>query len=61
MVRKWSVAGACRVEMVTHFLDDGIVGGGGIVADAVDDLEGLLGLGVDSVVGLVVLVKEPVR
>ena len=44
----------------THLLDNGVVGSGGVVADAVDDLERLLGLGVDAVVRLFVLVEESV-
>lgn len=50
-----------KQQEVTNLLDDGVVGGGGVVADAVDNLKGLLGLGVDAVVGLVVLVQESVR
>lgn len=47
----------CRGEL----LDDGVVRRRGVVADALDDLKGLLRLGVDSVVRLVVLVEESMR
>jgi len=38
----------------SELLDDGIVGGGRVVSSSVDGLEGKGGLGVDSVVGLLV-------
>lgn len=45
---------------MAHVLNDGVIRGGGVVANAVDDLEVLLVLGVDAVVCSVVLVQEAV-
>lgn len=48
-------------ERRTDVLNDGIVGGGGVVANSVDVLKRLLILRVNLVVRLVVFVQESVR
>ena len=48
-------------ERRTDVLNDGIVGGGGVVANSVDVLKRLLILRVNLVVRLVVFVQESMR